>query len=307
MYEPPSEPAPSTYNYAASYEPDPSTSNYTTDPSNYSLLPPEVPPMETAEEIVHRYDPLTAVLIEELAINRKQLLQKALAPALSVNGKIVDRQRIFVAKAPHLPDRNDLELMQDVLNHYFREVLGLGTSVYNFLQNSPGDAAVGYLYFACILHEAGLKDDEKTFRRCCDAMKSMYSAWAEEVGKMFPLVLNLNGRNVIKEMMNIVNQSVYRLVAFIMFTQNMSVPELFYKSPAPPQSCEERMLTTNVAIEQQMLTNVFNERFQSALQSRNVYKFYSEERETPYVNLTRIKLHIPKFTANQLNLFEIER
>lgn len=251
------------------------------------------------------FDAVGVVLAEQHEQNERKILDKLLAPALMVNGYVQDRNLVFVARPPLLPDREKLERMQALLNRYFVEVLDINTTVYRFVQTAPGDNAVGYNYFARYLHSKGVSTNPLVFEKCCDVMRSMYTAWADEAPKMVTLMLNLNGFNVLKEVMNVVNQSVYRFVAFVLKTENVGAPKYFYETIAPAMDeFAKSDLETKLLFEQHTLSNLYNENFDAAVR-RHMQKFYTEDRETPYFSLGRTKLHTPILKVGQLDVFKI--
>ncbi|AAS82614.1 ORF124 [Agrotis segetum granulovirus] len=302
------------------------TLSYRDTEHDYSLAPPSGPIVEppptipddfgetqhypmTVEE-AKNFDAVNAVLRERDVFELESYVKRALAPTITVDGQPIDPSKVFVAKAPHLPENRDLAMVQLIATSYINEIMGLNETVYTFVQSSAGDRAVGYLYFARLLYENGLNTNVPAFLKCCDAMRAMYNSWADQVERLFPLILNLNGFDVVKETMNIVNQSVYRLVTFVLASEGVSSPKLFYRTALRNASDVydgRDELETRIIRDQQLLTNLYDERFFNASKAKNVYKFYKEEKETPTFNLGHIKLYKLKVAPHQFNKFEIMR
>lgn len=146
-------------------------------------------------------------------------------PVLIQPNVVQNVKTVFNAKIPSFSNM-DLSTIQITLNEHLKKF-----SIYNAYQlcRQAGDRAVGYYFFTQYLVFKGVNDrDKDVFNNICTVMYDMYVTWSSQIVYLYPLVVNLNGADTTKELMNIINQSVYALIIFVMNeVLNDSIPEYF--------------------------------------------------------------------------------
>ncbi|AMF83865.1 hypothetical protein AYR72_gp114 [Cnaphalocrocis medinalis granulovirus] len=130
------------------------------------------------------------------------------------------------AKIPQF-NVTDLTILQNMLNSYFNSVLRDKDWVYDIVRYE-GDIAVGFMYFLTRLYEF-TNDNLIHFNMYKMIMYNMYREWCKYVACLYPLVENLNGANATKEIMNIINQSVYSVYKFAQRTKKITPIDRFDK------------------------------------------------------------------------------
>lgn len=231
---------------------------------------PSVPPSPT---------PQAAMDVEEL-----ETIDQNLRHLVYINGVDVRNMlHVYIAKVPFLPA--DLEALQIVMDKYFNNVLNMNMSVYMFLQTCTGDYTVGYYYFTRLLRSLNM--DKIKYDKCRKVMYKMYIGWSENVCRLFGLVINANGAAPVKEIMNIINQSVYMFLRFV--TKTTDQTSLFfidnpYELPANSMDPLEEEV-----IQQQELVDLYNQKLYNVY-THNFSKFTNEERVTDTAFLGELKL-----------------
>lgn len=201
--------------------------------------------------------------------------------------------RVLTVKIPSL-DTSNLSSTQETLNKYLSNTLGISKNAYG-LAHSAGDRAVAYEYFAKYMVHKGIAKTPEVFLRLCDVMREMYVGWSLRVNSLYLLVINLNGADATKEIMNIVNQSVYSVVKFVMGTVlNQPVPthlsDLQFSLDDPVSEENERDWETwceQIESEKIRINADFNAQI---TRLKSGYKYYEYNAVTPNKLYSRTKL-----------------
>nr|AIU36781.1 ORF135 [Cydia pomonella granulovirus]AIU37060.1 ORF135 [Cydia pomonella granulovirus]AIU37202.1 ORF135 [Cydia pomonella granulovirus]QGY99430.1 ORF135 [Cydia pomonella granulovirus]QGY99573.1 ORF135 [Cydia pomonella granulovirus] len=121
--------------------------------------------------------------------------------------------QIFVALI-NIPNAENVTFIQRYLND---TLLRLGGQ-YNAYQlaHMPGDRAIGYYLFARALIFYGFETKVELLKSMLSVAESMYTNWLKYVPSLYKLVVNLNGNDPTKEIINIVNYHVFLLFKFVM-------------------------------------------------------------------------------------------
>ncbi|QOD40084.1 Maph121 [Matsumuraeses phaseoli granulovirus] len=218
--------------------------------------------------------------------------------------------RLYINKVPNLNFDNNLTLVQSTLNTYLLNI-GINKNAYQMLQTYSGDRAVGYYYFARYLIVNKVANTPEVFKEIVHAMRKLYMTWLDQLTALYPLVVNLNGADPTKEIMTIVNSSVYTLIKYIMSVVDVNLPMEFYNLPLNeyvPAECREAFDKFDLFIEGQneTLTSLYNLKIFAF--PKSVEKFYNNNKTTGSVQLNDVKLiasdHVN--TVNK-NLFVIDK
>nr|ADO85542.1 unknown [Pieris rapae granulovirus] len=188
----------------------------------------------------------------------------------------------------------DLGTLQVSLNYYFQNTLNDSFNAYE-LTHSPGDRAVGYFFYSRYLISEKVGNTPEVFKMLIKIMYQMYENWSFQTKSLYPLVVNLNGADPTKEIMNIVNQSVYSVVRFIMKNVlGKTIPLLFtdlnYRLTDPiPENCERAWYKYYYKLisDQAQLSCSYNNIISRISVAA---KFYHFDEETPYKILSDVKL-----------------
>ncbi|AER41551.1 hypothetical protein [Epinotia aporema granulovirus] len=190
---------------------------------------------------------------------------------------------VYIAKAPFLP--TELDEIQLVMDKYFNNVINMNMSVYLFLQMSKGDYSVGYYYFTKLLRSLNMNAIKYEYSR--KVMYKMYMDWAENVCKLFGLVINANGASPVKEIMNIINQSVYSFLKFVAKPHNL--PMLFFDNIYQLPKNDINTLDDEM-IQQRELTDFYNQKIVRCTHHNQFRKFTKEEKVTGVMFMGETKL-----------------
>ncbi|AGQ20374.1 hypothetical protein CaLGV116 [Clostera anastomosis granulovirus A] len=216
--------------------------------------------------------------------------------------------RVLITSVPHLGGM-DLAPMQSTLNDYLLTRLGGKFNAYK-LTHVKGDRAVGYQYFAHHLVQRGVVDDREKFWELCAVMRTMYESWATSIPDLYRLVVNLNGADPTKEMMNIINQSVYSVVRFVMVdVLHMDAPGLFsdLNNDSPPTTqCyldAWQNVRHHIYARQAHLTTIYDGRVGTLTEA---FKYYEQDDVTDVKKLSKLKiLAAPVSKKHMTTPFEI--
>ncbi|ABQ52071.1 hypothetical protein SlGVgp128 [Spodoptera litura granulovirus] len=285
-----------------------------------NLLKPEylTPPEKKIKESSSVYE---ALVTEEKTVLKKpddvdvydnpaylDMIQKytnvALYSLIHLNNRPIDTNRVVIAEPPRLPHTKDLFLLQSIMNKYFNEVLNINENIYRFLQSAPGDSAVAYMTFMLHLYNTGFRGEQ--FHKTCNAVKSFYLQWADQIDHLVELVINLNGSNVVKEIMNIVNQSVYNVVYIIEKSKASGTvpPSYFYNSVFDITDPLHADIHKALDSDQMYLTNIFSAKFNRTFDT--IYdKYYHTENETDTIDFGEHKIHAKDVTVKTIKLFRV--
>nr|UYX49741.1 hypothetical protein Datr000111 [Darna trima granulovirus] len=204
---------------------------------------------------------------------------------------------VFVAQIPDIINM-PIQIMQTELNHYFQKTLKLNYNTYK-LTHSAGDNAVAFQHYVEYLITYNLNLSKSKFEKIYKIMYNMYKLWLNQINDLHKLVSNLNGYDSVKEMMNIINQSVYGLVYFLLNNVlNVNVNQLFFNSSYNINDVKYNNENEIDSIKslQSTLTALYAQRIQLL---SPVIKFTNEEEATRNVNLSEQKL--PASPVNEYN------
>ncbi|AKN80824.1 hypothetical protein [Diatraea saccharalis granulovirus] len=206
--------------------------------------------------------------------------------------KYTNNKNIFLAKVPPLNGFKSLQETQTALNTYLLYTLKGNKNAYRLLQ-FPGQRCVAYYYIVRYLISQNIIDGE--LRVICKEMYKMYKSWCDQVPALYPLVINLNGADPTKEIMSIVNQSVYSMVKFIVnVLLNNNIPDYLYEVDYKPNEDYWQNISHDIDTDNVHLTFIFDSKLMSI--NKNVDKYYNYDKETPtkFMNhLELIKLSSP--------------
>ncbi|AIS92122.1 hypothetical protein [Erinnyis ello granulovirus] len=197
---------------------------------------------------------------------------------------------LLVAIVPKLHNLT-LDSLQTIVNTHLQEVYPQSYTAYQ-LTHMKGDRAVAYLYFVHYLIVNGVNKHPLVFKRLCEVMHKMYTQWSDQIKYLYPLVVNYNGADPTKEMMNIVNQCVYSVVKFV-FNNVLGVRVNDYFADLQENFTLNTYQLSDVYFslyaDQQQLSALFNVAIGSL---KSTQKFYNYEEATPTVNVSAQKLQI---------------
>lgn len=243
-----------------------------------------------------------------------RLTEAALKPLLTMNGEKVDVQYICIAQAPQFPLTTDLFAKQHLINSYLLRVLNLDTTLYQLLHTTPGVSAPLYKAYVLILLRSLPNASPKFLNKINEAMFSMYTRWADQVPAMIELVLNTNGEDVMKEIMTVVNQSVYRIMFLLLRSNNIAgvdTVKLFAGLPFEQISdadFPDDQTRNSINNEQRIITNTFIDKYNEAVFSRNYHRYYLLPQRTPDIEVPYIpKIHINTLHMEMIRLFRLQR
>lgn len=257
--------------------------------TTYADAPAVPPPRDTVAEAIRR------IVRDETSAERARKVAAALPAAPAT-----PRPNLLVAIPPQLPA--DLDLQQEVLTLYIRHHLNVNTTVYNFMRTVGGDRAVGYMVFVLYLQHRGV--DDALVRDTARVMRVFYDKWADTVHNMVPLAVNLNGHDPIKEIMTLVNQSVYTVVRFVLSTQELSSPDYFTGIDLGDRRQAE--VPAWIKDEHLALRDVFNARFYAAFAAPS-HKQHHNEQATPHFDLGMYKLLRPPLSLTKVQTFVVDK
>lgn len=236
-------------------------------------------------------------------------VERALHSLTHYNGVKMNLQRNIVCRPPMLTD-GDPGMVQRIMNRYLSEVLNLPNyTIYRLVQTMRGDSAVGYKAFAMYLYKkfyTNLPRDE--FDCLADAMYNFYENWSHVVSALLPLVVNLNGADPVKEVMNVVNQSVYTLVVFVARSAGVSLPKFFVEVNWDAKRDEEHYVVDQaLEIKQLALTNAFTYRLTTKLRAGEIAKVHERDTVLPSIqSLSEHKVYVARpYSINRLATFDI--
>lgn len=243
-----------------------------------------------------------------------RLTNTMLKPFIVSNGERINLNYVCIVQAPQLPQTEDLFVKQHLINAYLQRVLGLNTTLFQLLQTTPGISAPLYKAYVLILIKSLPNVDKRFLHKIDEAMYSFYISWADQIPALIEIVLNTNGQDVMKEMMTVVNQSVYRLLYLILRANNIEGIEnvqQFYALPFDQLSDaifpdDEARNTTNN--HQRVITNKFIDKFNEAVFNKVFKRYYLLSNPTADISIP----YIPKININTLNteitrLFRLQR
>lgn len=215
------------------------------------------------------------------------VLQNNITP---VSVAVIDTSStILVTTVPTLNNLS-LEEIQIVLNNHLTEVYPQQYTAYE-LTHMKGDRAVAYLYYVHFMVMHGIDRNPYVFQQLCKIMHHMYMQWSEQIQYVYPLVVNLNGEDPTKEMMNIVNQCVYSVIRFVFNNVlNMRVDDYFAdlkQNSAFDATIHPEVFFTAYSDHQQLM-GMFNVAINQLRPT--LHKHYSNEQTTDYVDLSDTKL-----------------
>ncbi|UYE99036.1 MAG: hypothetical protein [Betabaculovirus sp.] len=215
------------------------------------------------------------------------VLQNNITP---VSVAVIDTSStILVTTVPTLNNLN-LDVLQIILNKHLSEVYPQQYTAYE-LTHMKGDRAVAYLYYVHFMVMHGIDRNPYVFQQLCKIMHHMYMQWSEQIQYVYPLVVNLNGEDPTKEMMNIVNQCVYSVIHFVFnIVLNMRVDDYFAdlkQNSAFDATIHPEVFFTAYSDHQQLM-GMFNVAINQLRPT--LHKHFSNEQTTDYVDLSDTKL-----------------
>ncbi|UXX41924.1 hypothetical protein [Psilogramma increta granulovirus] len=200
---------------------------------------------------------------------------------------------ILVTMVPNLNNLS-MDVLQIILNNHLSEVYPQNYTAFE-LTHMKGDRAVAYLYYVHFMIVHGVDRNQYVFQNLCNIMRYMYMQWSDQIKHLYPLVVNLNGADPTKEIMNIVNQSVYSVIRFVFnnvlrLRVNDYFADLKQHSTFDATTHPESFFTSYS--DQQQLMGMFNVAINQLQPTQ--HKHYSYEQITDNVNLSEFKLkHAP--------------
>lgn len=233
-----------------------------------------------------------------------RLTNTALNHLLQINGRPVDVEYVNILQPPHLPPPTDLFITQHIINKYLQQVLTLNVTLFQLLQESPGINAPLYKAFVLILINQMPNMDQKFLLKFNEAMYTFFLRWVDQIPAMIELVLNTNGHDVIKEIMTVVNQSVYRSLFLFLRANNIAAIEtvkLFTDIPYDQLSDRDfpndefKNIINN---EQRVISNMFTDKFNNAVFQKTFNRYYLLPRPTLDLNIP----FVPRITTITLNM-----
>lgn len=227
------------------------------------------------------------------------VLQDNIAPvptSMSIDVNIPDMaggNGVLVTTVPALNNLN-LDVLQILLNKHLSEVYPQQYTAYE-LTHMKGDRAVAYLYYVHYMVVNGVNRNSYVFQQLCKVMHNMYMQWSDQIKYMYPLVVNLNGADPTKEMMNIVNQSVYSVIKFV-FNDVLNARVDNYFADLKENSVFDATIDPKVFFtsysDQQQLTGLFNVAINQLRPTP--HKHFNYEQITTDVSVSDTKLrHAP--------------
>ncbi|AAP85750.1 ORF_113 [Adoxophyes orana granulovirus] len=199
----------------------------------------------------------------------------------------------YDARLPFITNSFTLENAQTVLNDYLKNTTKSISNAYN-LTHISGDSAVAFYHYVKYLISIDAHKSIETFNTICQIMYNNYYMWSTKLQILYELCINYNGYDATKEIMNIINQSVYGLVRFIAI-------EVYFRNPP-------RLFNSLVVKEDDMtndqksflesihdtiynknfnLTHYFNMSVQNLKYATSVYK---NEKKTNNIELFKFKV-----------------
>ncbi|ACH69524.1 hypothetical protein D1Q00_gp163 [Trichoplusia ni granulovirus LBIV-12] len=232
-----------------------------------------------------------------------RLTNTALKHLLEISGHPIDAEYVNMLHPPHLPQTSDLFITQHILNKYLQQVLKLNVTLFQLLQESPGINAPLYKAFVLILINQMPNLDHNFLLKFNEAMYTFFLRWVDQVPAMIELVLNTNGHDVIKEIMTVVNQSVYRSLFLFLRANNIAAIEtvkLFTDIPYNQLNDKDfpnDEFRNQINNEQRIINNMFTDKFNNAVFQHTYNRYYLLPRPTPDLNVP----FIPKITTITLH------
>ncbi|AAF05286.1 ORF172 [Xestia c-nigrum granulovirus] len=289
-------------------------------PSGSDIASYEYPPDETAYADID-VDATDAVMAEEtqpvVKINTGNIYDdpeyltkvtrftnNAISHLLEMNGQPIDVDFVNILRPPELPPTTDLFIIQHILNKYLEKVLKLDLTLFQLLQESPGINAPLYKIFVMVLISKMPDLDEKFLSKFNDAMYTFYIRWVNQVPALIEIVLNTNGYDVIKEIMTIVNQSVYRtLYLFLRANKITGIETVKMFTGLPYEKIQDTMfpsdeLKNKINNEQRVITNMFTDKFNNAVFQKTFDRYYLLPKPTPDLKTTLV----PRISTLPLNM-----
>ncbi|APO14002.1 ORF118 [Plodia interpunctella granulovirus] len=189
-------------------------------------------------------------------------------------------RKIFVARAPKFSS-SSLMTIQKELNE-FLPTIDVHKTVYNFIGNTGGNRVIGYTLLVKTLIVEKVHLNEPIFLELCNHLKTLYLDWSRVLYRLHPLMTNLNGADVTKEMMIVINEHAYALVKFVVNNVMNGYATPSFEDLATPDVEDEKysMVIENT---QFYLDNVYNLQL-SGLDLAKKY-IYPPPKITPYKNI----------------------
>lgn len=243
-----------------------------------------------------------------------KVTEYALKPLLTSDNQPVNVNYIFIAQPPQIPQTTDLFAKQHIINAYLQRVLNLNMTLFQLLHNTAGISAPLFKAYVLILMRSLPNANVKFLHKINEAMYSLYTRWADQVPAIIEIVLNTNGENVIKEIMTLVNQSVYRMLYLVLRANsvaNIDTVRVFADLPFGQVSDadfiddQERNTINN---QQRIITNSFVDKFNDAIFQHTFNRYYLLPTRTPDLDVP----YVPQITTHTLHmemvrLFRLQR
>ncbi|QBQ01676.1 AgseGVORF137-like protein [Hyphantria cunea granulovirus] len=218
-----------------------------------------VQPIASASTASVAITPSTQIVSPAPVTSAKTLLKPEepnLKTLTMLYNKPVNLNSVFIAKVPTLSD-NPARSVQ-ILNDYFDRILQISGGVSSFLRLTPGDTAVGYAPYVYLLYNKGMRGS--TLKQSRNVIRQMYIQWADQVPRLLHAVIQVNGADPVKEVMTVVNQSVFRFVAFALSAGEVNVSKIFSNNTFP-NSIVDANLNFTVLNQHNSITAAFNYQF----------------------------------------------
>ncbi|AKR17539.1 hypothetical protein [Mocis latipes granulovirus] len=233
-----------------------------------------------------------------------RLAKNSLNHLLKANNTIsINQNYVSILQAPQLPHTSDLFVIQYIINKYIQQVLNLDLTLYQMLQEWPGVNAPLYKAYVLVLINSMPNMDVKFLHKFSEALYTFYLQWVDQVPAMIEIVLNTNGHDVIKEIMTLINQSVYKPVYLLLKANNITNIEYakqFTNIPFAELSDKDfpsDEIKNKINNEQRIISNRFLDKFNATVFQQTYKRYYLLPKATPNLDVP----YIPKIITNVLN------
>ncbi|AJK91797.1 ORF136 [Spodoptera frugiperda granulovirus] len=238
----------------------------------------------------------------------------SLKPLLTSDNQLVNVNYVFIAQAPQLPHNTDLFTKQHIINSYLQRVLNLNMTLFQLLHNTPGISAPLYKAYVLILMRSMPNADVKFLHKINEAMYSLYTRWADQVPAMIELVLNTNGENVIKEIMTVINQSVYRILYMVLRANNVAnidtvrvFADLPFRQVSDADFIDDQERNT-INNQQRIITNSLVDKFNNAVFQHTFNRYYLLPTKTPDIDVPYVaQITTQTLHMEMIRLFRLQR
>nr|QBH66478.1 hypothetical protein PhopGVgp123 [Phthorimaea operculella granulovirus] len=223
--------------------PPPPSSSIPSPPPPRSSIPPSNPSQPSDPS------PLSNSLVVDPngAVNSKVLLEE---PKKKDN---------ILVKAYVINTSSDVYKTAEDLNSHFKNYfssLRLLTIIYE-----DGSACVAFMHLCNLL--TSVISDDRLLDVLCDLLYSMYKQWLPHLSNLYTMVVELNGANPTKEIMNIINQYNYIVVySVINFETKEQLSEKLSKTGVPANK-NANLNWDRIELQQNELTVLYDETLKS--------------------------------------------